>query len=99
MEVKKNDTANSLTSDELTEMLRNAEVKDDDTLIGNDVRQYDEYDEYEEYDDREEEQDYQEYDYGDQWTEEDSWDAMTDGQYGEYSGGVDWDRMMDCLGY
>lgn len=25
-------------------------------------------------------------DYGPQWTDEDSWDAMTDGQYGEYNG-------------
>ena len=28
-----------------------------------------------------------------QWTEEDSWDAMTDGMYGDYPGGdIDYDK-------
>lgn len=40
-------------------------------------------------------------DSGYEWTLEDSWDAMTDGMYGEYPGDgiVDWDSMMDDLGY
>ena len=34
-----------------------------------------------------------------QWTEEDTWDALTDGQYGDYpEKGVDWDRLYDVLG-
>ena len=34
-----------------------------------------------------------------QWTEEDTWDALTDGQYGDYpEEGVDWDHLYDALG-
>ena len=48
---------------------------------------YDEEEEYEEYDEREE------YDSGYEWTDEDAWDAMTDGMYGDYPGS-DWDPEM-----
>lgn len=34
-----------------------------------------------------------------QWTERDTWDALTDGQYGDYpEEGVDWDRLYDSMG-
>ena len=46
-------------------------------------------DSYEEYDD---------YDY--EWTEEDSWDALTDGMYGEMPRNpMEYDAMMDALGF
>jgi len=39
-------------------------------------------------------------DNGYQWTEEDTWDAMTDGMYGDYpgKGNVDWDGLSDAMG-
>jgi len=60
---------------------------------------YEEYDEYDEYED-----DYCEGgDYecgGYEWTEEDSWDALTDGMYGEMpSSPWDYDAMMDAMGF
>ena len=49
-------------------------------------------DSYEEYDD---------YECGGyEWTEEDSWDALTDGMYGDMPGNpMMYDAMMDALGY
>ncbi|MBP3842476.1 MAG: hypothetical protein J6E29_02400 [Prevotella sp.] len=59
-------------------------------------------DSYEEYDDYEYE-DYECEDYNDggyEWTEEDSWDALTDGMYGDMpSSPWEYDAMMDALGY
>jgi hypothetical protein len=59
-------------------------------------------DSYEEYDDYEYE-DYECEDYDDggyEWTEEDSWDALTDGMYGDMpSSPWEYDAMMDALGY
>lgn len=38
--------------------------------------------------------------YGYQWTEQDSWDALTDGMYGEMpSNPLEYDAMMDTMGY
>lgn len=52
-------------------------------------KDYDFYDEYESY----------ECD-GYEWTEEDSWDALTDGMYGDMPGNpLDYDAMMDALGF
>ena len=35
-----------------------------------------------------------------EWTEEDSWDALTDGMYGEMpSNPWEYDAMMDALGF
>ena len=37
---------------------------------------------------------------GDEWTEEDSWDALTDGMYGDMpSNPLEYDAMMDAMGY
>ena len=50
---------------------------------------YEEYDEYDSY----------ECD-GCEWTEEDSWDALTDGMYGDMpSDPLEYDAMMDALGF
>jgi len=57
---------------------------------------YEEYEEYENdyYDDSDYECD------GYEWTEEDSWDALTDGMYGEMpSSPWDYDAMMDAMGF
>ncbi len=55
---------------------------------------YEEYDEYEEYED-------DSYECGGyEWTEEDSWDALTDGMYGDMpSNPMEYDAMMDAMGY
>jgi hypothetical protein len=56
-----------------------------------------EYDEFEECDDYERE-DYE--DNGYEWTEEDSWDALTDGMYGEMPRNpMEYDAMMDAMGF
>ena len=35
-----------------------------------------------------------------EWTEEDSWDALTDGMYGDMPKNPwDYDAMMDAMGY
>ncbi len=35
-----------------------------------------------------------------EWTEEDSWDALTDGMYGDMpSNPMEYDAMMDALGF
>ena len=54
-------------------------------------------DSYEEYDDYECES----YDDGGyEWTEEDSWDALTDGMYGDMPRNpMEYDAMMDALGF
>ena len=54
-------------------------------------------DSYEEYDDYE----CQSYDEdGYEWTEDDSWDALTDGMYGDMPDDPQmYDAMMDALGY
>jgi len=50
----------------------------------------DSYEEYDEYED----------DGGYDWTEEDSWDALTDGMYGEMPNNpLEYDAMMDALGF
>ena len=37
---------------------------------------------------------------GYEWTEEDSWDALTDGMYGDMpSNPIEYDAMMDAMGY
>jgi hypothetical protein len=57
---------------------------------------YEEYDEYE--DDYCEGGDYECGGY--EWTEEDSWDDLTDGMYGEMpSSPWDYDAMMDAMGF
>ena len=53
-------------------------------------------DSYEEYDDYE----CSDYAEGYEWTEEDSWDALTDGMYGEMPRNpMEYDAMMDALGF
>lgn len=55
------------------------------------------------YDSYEECEDYECENYNDdgyEWTEEDSWDALTDGMYGEMpSSPWEYDAMMDAMGY
>jgi hypothetical protein len=54
-------------------------------------------DSYEEYEDYECNSDY---DGGYVWTEEDSWDALTDGMYGDMpTDPFEYDAMMDALGF
>ena len=37
---------------------------------------------------------------GYEWTEEDSWDALTDGMYGDMpSNPMEYDAMMDAMGF
>ncbi len=37
---------------------------------------------------------------GYEWTEEDAWDALTDGMYGEMPRNpIEYDAMMDALGF
>jgi len=54
-------------------------------------------DSYEEYDDCE----CDSYDNGGyEWTEEDAWDALTDGMYGDMPRNpMEYDAMMDALGF
>ena len=61
---------------------------------------YEEYDEYED-DYCEGGDEYDDYECGGyEWTEEDSWDALTDGMYGEMpSSPWDYDAMMDAMGF
>lgn len=52
-------------------------------------------DSYEEYGDYE-----CEVDGGYEWTEEDSWDALTDGMYGDMPRNpLEYDAMMDAMGF
>ena len=40
------------------------------------------------------------FDQGYEWTEEDAWDALTDGMYGDMpSNPLDYDAMMDAMGF
>jgi hypothetical protein len=60
---------------------------------------FDPYEEYEDYeiDDCE---DGEFYDDCCEWTEEDSWDALTDGMYGEMpTNPAEYDAMMDAMGF
>jgi hypothetical protein len=62
------------------------------------ARDYD----YDSYENEEYEDDYEcgGYEDGYEWTEEDSWDALTDGMYGDMpSDPRMYDAMMDALGY
>ena len=55
---------------------------------------YDSYEEYDEYEDDAYECD------GYEWTEEDSWDALTDGMYDDMpSNPWEYDAMMDAMGF
>ena len=58
------------------------------------------------YDDSYENEEYEDdyecggYEDGYEWTEEDSWDALTDGMYGDMpSNPMEYDAMMDALGF
>lgn len=63
----------------------------DDIYLENEFE--DEYDN-EEYDDE------YSFDEGYEWTEEDSWDALTDGMYGDMpSNPMEYDAMMDAMGF
>ena len=54
-------------------------------------------DSYEEYDDYECESNYY---CGSEWIEEDAWDALTDGMYGDMpSNPMEYDAMMEAMGY
>ena len=62
------------------------------------ARDYD----YDSYENEEYEDDYEcgGYEDGYEWTEEDSWDALTDGMYGDMpSSPWEYDAMMDAMGY
>lgn len=57
---------------------------------------------YDSYENEEYEDDYEcgGYEDGYEWTEEDSWDALTDGMYGDMpSNPMEYDAMMDALGF
>ena len=54
------------------------------------------YDSYEEFDNYEFDNEYNGY----EWTEEDSWYALTDGMYGEMPRNpLEYDAMMDAMGF
>lgn len=54
------------------------------------VDSYEEFEDYE-YDSQEE---------GYEWTEEDSWDALTDGMYGDMpTNPLEYDAMMETMGF
>ena len=62
------------------------------------ARDYD----YDSYENEEYEDDYEcgGYEDGYEWTEEDSWDALTDGMYSDMpSNPMEYDAMMDALGF
>ena len=57
-------------------------------------------DEYEDEYDNEEYYDEYSSDGGYEWTEEDSWDALTDGMYGDMPNNpLEYDAMMDAMGF
>ena len=63
---------------------------------------YDDSYENEEYEDYEfDDYDHRNYDYDDcEWTAEDSWDALTDGMYGDMpTNPIEYDAMMDAMGF
>ena len=53
------------------------------------------------YDDEDDEDSYdEEVSHGYEWTEQDSWDALTDGMCGKMpSNPLEYDAMMDAMGY
>ena len=62
------------------------------------ARDYD----YDSYENEEYEDDYEcgGYEDGYEWTEEDSWDALTDGMYGDMPRNpMEYDAMMDAMGF
>lgn len=62
--------------------------------------EYDENEGFDEYDEYDEDYECDGQDGSYEWTEEDSWDALTDGMYGDMpSNPMDYDAMMDALGY
>ena len=62
--------------------------------------EYDENDEFDEYDEYDEDYECDGQDGSYEWTEEDSWDALTDGMYGDMpSNPMEYDAMMDALGF
>ena len=62
--------------------------------------EYDENDEFDECDKYEDDYECDGQDGSYEWTEEDSWDTLTDGMYGDMpSNPMDYDAMMDALGY
>lgn len=75
-----------LDDDNLTLILEDQ----DDSL---DICMLDDVEDVEDDYDEDYEDDYDNYDSGYEWTDEDAWDAMTDGQYGDYPG-PGWDPEM-----
>jgi hypothetical protein len=62
--------------------------------------EYDENDEFDECDEYEDDYECCGYEEGYEWTEEDSWDALTDGMYGEMPKTPwEYDAMMDAMGF
>ena len=52
------------------------------------------------FDDEDDEDSYEEESNGYEWTEQDSWDALTDGMCGKMpSNPLEYDAMMDAMGY
>lgn len=52
------------------------------------------------FDDEDDENSYEEESNGYEWTEQDSWDALTDGMCGKMpSNPLEYDAMMDAMGY
>lgn len=77
----------NIEDDSLDLILEDEDDSLDICLLDDDVEDVeDDYDE--DYED-----DYDDYDSGYEWTDEDAWDAMTDGQYGDYPGSG-WDPEM-----
>ena len=70
---------------------------DDSFVEYDDYKENEEFDDYDEYED---EYECDDQDGGYEWTEEDSWDALTDGMYGDMpSNPMEYDAMMDALGF
>ena len=61
----------------------------------------DSYEEYDDYNSGSFDDSYDEgYEEGYEWTEEDSWDALTDGMYGDMPNNpLEYDAMMDAMGF
>lgn len=79
-----------LDDDSLTLILDEEDDSLDICLLDDDVEDHeDDCDDY----DEDYEDDYDDYGSGYEWTDEDAWDAMTDGQYGDYPGSG-WDPEM-----
>lgn len=92
----------SLCVDELEDLDESVSVDEiwddelDELKLYQAEKKRDENDEYEEYDEEYANRGYG----GNEWTEEDAWDAMTDGMYGEMPRNPwAYDAMMDAMGY